>query len=448
MGKYIRRGEQVGFQSKGDGRKRGQLLRDDTVPLAINTTISLDDSNVFDNPAVSPIHPQPRRVLTLARRSGDKLAHLDERRKDSCALPHPCKPSGLTSNALVTILLCASVHVEAQPEREHSSAPSFELSWQAPLGCPSKEALTHELNELIADSTKTETHVPLRAEGTVVPVVGGFSLTLTLHEKDTSRRRTLDAPSCEELAHAATLVIALALDPSLLTRRSNPEEAKIASIWSGKLSATCTAPSELSTTTILREPCVERAVATPAIPVVVATPKTNQAPESNTLSRYQISLGVVGAYRVLPQVSVGPSLQGAAQFGSLRLELSASSLSAETQASTSGRGANFDLYRLTPRFCWLVAGTNWSVGPCAGFAIGVLSGKGYGLPAVYRKNALWFGPSIGWLVERRVAPSSWVGLSANLEFPAQRDRFELAGETLFRPQLSGSLGVSLAAGWH
>jgi hypothetical protein len=37
----------------------GNIFYDDTIPLAINTTFSLDDSNSFDNSAAAPSLPQP-----------------------------------------------------------------------------------------------------------------------------------------------------------------------------------------------------------------------------------------------------------------------------------------------------------------------------------------------------------------------------------------------------
>jgi len=339
-------------------------------------------------------------------------------------------------------LFGAKAEAQANADGTLPSTRPLELSWLVPEGCPTSEQVIHEVGELTAGSTPLQKKALLAASGTVTSAQDGFALTLTLRDDETVRSRTLEAPSCAELARAASLIIALAIDPSILERRNNPDDAKAANLWS---IATQSEQRKLPTPE-QNQPDLRNACSKTVVPAPVADhPKDlSQVPLP-----YRFGIGLLGGFGVLPQSNVGVTAIGAIVHKVMRLELAASKLSATAHLlHASGIGANFDLYRLAPRGCWLIADKAWSAGPCASVEIGVVTGQGHGLTTNNRKTALWFGSAVGGMFEWRAASSSFLGVSADLGIPIRRDHFNLAGKELYRPAISGTVILSLSAGWH
>jgi hypothetical protein len=92
-----------------------------------------------------------------------------------------------------------------------SPPPSVELRWHAPAGCPTQDALERQIAALRTDRPapvqppRVAFHVEQR--GDRWHLVGEISGTVN------SGRRELDAATCAELADAAVLIIAIAIDP-------------------------------------------------------------------------------------------------------------------------------------------------------------------------------------------------------------------------------------------
>ena len=94
----------------------------------------------------------------------------------------------------------------------------FDLSWQASGGCPTGADVVHEVDELVANSA---TNSPIVALVVVESERDGFALTLVVHDAEGSHDRRLEAPTCDELGHAAALIVDLAIDPTLLTKQAS-----------------------------------------------------------------------------------------------------------------------------------------------------------------------------------------------------------------------------------
>ncbi|MBX7082218.1 MAG: hypothetical protein K1X88_23620, partial [Nannocystaceae bacterium] len=87
-----------------------------------------------------------------------------------------------------------------------------ELDWRAPQGCPDREAARASLDRLLAEAGTPE-GTPVRATIVVDPQRGGYRAIVQLGEQDAGRE--LWSPSCGELADAALLIVAMAIDPRL-----------------------------------------------------------------------------------------------------------------------------------------------------------------------------------------------------------------------------------------
>lgn len=91
--------------------------------------------------------------------------------------------------------------------------PAYELRWTAPSSCPDEAALVERIDALLVGGS--EAGVFVTADGMVEREGDGFALTLRIATDSGSRARTIQAPSCEELASVAASLVAIAVDPGL-----------------------------------------------------------------------------------------------------------------------------------------------------------------------------------------------------------------------------------------
>jgi hypothetical protein len=317
----------------------------------------------------------------------------------------------------------------------------FQLSWQAPPDCPGRDDVRHEIDELIAESSSAPRPAPILAQASVVREGDGFALALSLRDIDASSSRHIGAPTCEELGHAAALVIAMAIDPTVFER---PAEFR-ASASSGAAAdgAHCVYHCRLSDL----PPAAASRLASATKIVEPLRSRTSETAVDRL--RWQVGIGAVGNLGTLPKFGWGSSLLGAIQGRRIRFDVSLSALSSRTRSITvPARGAEFDLYRITPRLCWLAASNAWSAGPCASFELGVISAEGFGVTMPHRDKSLWLASSFGALVGLRLATSSIVLLNADIGAPWKPYTFEVAKEPLSESHVSGNLAIHLVAGWQ
>lgn len=96
----------------------------------------------------------------------------------------------------------------ATPELARAQS-RLELEWDAPPECPRAAAVNQKLDALLGDAAAKTSR--LRAEGRIVRVDGRYRLTLTVHEQDRTRDRTIESESCGDLAGAAAVTLGLLL---------------------------------------------------------------------------------------------------------------------------------------------------------------------------------------------------------------------------------------------
>jgi hypothetical protein len=120
-----------------------------------------------------------------------------------------------------TLALSATAFAQQAP-----SPVPLDFTWTAPEACPTREAVIAELNRAVDAGGKELP--PLTAQATVQQ--DGTAWRLELFTEMDGRRgsRVLQADSCEGLARAATLVLALTLGEGLARRQQAEAEAKAA----------------------------------------------------------------------------------------------------------------------------------------------------------------------------------------------------------------------------
>jgi hypothetical protein len=337
----------------------------------------------------------------------------------------------------------------AESESQLERTLRYELVWRAPPGCPDRREVVRQIEELVAPSETTDGVSVVKAEGQITQHGSAFVLDLSVLDRGTTRKRQIDSPACQELGTAASLVIAIAIDPTVLERQHKPDvpvqEVKPAL----PLFAAKPLPDvEGDAVTVANNESHPTAAPSLTVPAVVAPVPTQKEKQKSGVKLWRLGFGALGTYGVLPRPRVAALAIGARHFGPLRVELQATVLAASARMrELPARGASFDLYRLSPRLCWLVADTSWSLGPCAGAELGVISARGFGISDLPRRVAPWFGGNLSALFEVRVNEGAFFGATAELGLPIRRDRFELDGKELYRPGASVSAGAHFTAGF-
>jgi hypothetical protein len=107
----------------------------------------------------------------------------------------------------------------AQP-RETAKQAAFELDWRAPSGCPEARAVRAEVLRLARIDTSPRSQ--LRATAEIRTDGQTWELTLSTELDGISGERTLTANTCRALSDAATLTLALILNPDVETAQSEP----------------------------------------------------------------------------------------------------------------------------------------------------------------------------------------------------------------------------------
>jgi hypothetical protein len=107
--------------------------------------------------------------------------------------------------------------------RAHAQGLPLDLTWQAPSECPSAERIRREL-ERVTRPRPGRQLTPLVARAVITRSETGYHLTLETERGAAISEAQLDNPTCEPLARAATLVLALAYGDGVDIREDEPEK--------------------------------------------------------------------------------------------------------------------------------------------------------------------------------------------------------------------------------
>lgn len=279
------------------------------------------------------------------------------------------------------------------------------LDWDAPSGCPDHAQVEAHLDALLGAFQAPPDAPLLRVHARIAPDEAGYRLSLRTGEPDDDGRREIVAPTCEELAESAALIVALLLAPEAMLEpplASAPEEPVL--------------PPD-------PDPKPE------ALPVAPAVP--NEAPPANP-PRFLFGMGVAvhGDVGTFPSPSLGAAVVGAFAFDRITAEIEAGFLGQGN--ATFDRdpllGASFWLLQATARVCHAsIHGDRFAVGPCVGIETGALRSEGRGTAVAAAGLTPWLAAKMGagarWWAHPRWALR--VGLDAVL--PIVRPIFVIEG---------------------
>ena len=308
--------------------------------------------------------------------------------------------------ALVILLTFAAAALLA---REARADEDLQLSWQAPVGCPSAEQVRDAALRTASHAARRE---PLEADVRVEHGERWAVIIRTRRAGVPAAERRLEATSCSALADATAVILALALIPEA------PGPAPAA------------APAPVSV------PEADRAHAPEADRTHVDTVSAHSVAASASLATDA---------NTLPAPALGGRAALAWTPGPARIELSGGYFSDQSKTTaTSPAGATFALLVAGGRGCWAVARGAVELSPCLGAEVAMVKARGFGAANNYDASAAWLAAAGGALL--RVPVASWLALRADADavVPLSRPTFVVEGDgAVHRP---ASLGVRAAIG--
>jgi hypothetical protein len=284
------------------------------------------------------------------------------------------------SGAIILGALCLCPIAGAQGAR-------VQLQWQAPPGCPGREPVLEKLTELVGpDPLSRSRYRSLRGEIRVDDRLG-WVLELELADDEGTRKRTLNARACDDLATAAAVALALVLDP----------EASLDAEWQAAAPAPLapSRPEPVAAPSSIRDSGAEEATPEPAAPVAPL-------------------LAVEGLLdsAALGGMSIGLGVHGAARLGRWSLGLSGVYLPEHQTPVRVGQWVELTLVAVGPRACHRLLSGGVRAHACAAFELGEIIGTGVGLRGARETSDWWLAPSLGlgldWIVFSDVALAAHV----------------------------------------
>lgn len=263
-----------------------------------------------------------------------------------------------------------------------------QLDWQAPAGCPGREAVLERTKALTSRTAAPGEAIRARGLVTARPDATGkttvWHLTLETTQRSRSWQRSVEATSCEELMEAGALILALAIDPSLDSE-------------SGAAPATSEPP--------IQELVQPPRSASPPPPAKGAEsrrvpPSTGSAsaPRNQPKVEYSIEASAIGDFGSLPRPALGVEGAIGVAASALRLEAVGTLLPEVRReiAQEPSRGGNFGLWALGARGSYGVRLRSVTVEGRLGFESGKMRGTGFGGSAWNtERTSLWAAARAG-----------------------------------------------------
>jgi hypothetical protein len=305
-------------------------------------------------------------------------------------------------------LLGSAGSVAAQP------AAHLSLTWDAPVDCPTRDQIQSRVDALLGGDASANSVADVQASGQVERVPSGFRLHLSLAAGDRPTVREFDARTCDELAGAAAIAIAL------LAR-------------SGATNADSTAPASSATTSSSRDTSTSTADAAKEADArakaAAARRREHAEPTEGRGSRPYLlvdaPLGVVG-WGSLPAVALGVGAAAGVRWKALRVVAGGELWRTQT-LEQAGFEMRFKLQSARAEACLTQDLSGVEIGPCAGVAVERLSGEGIASQIFTARSAtaLWVSGTGGVMAAVAVPGFSALRLlgQASVRVPTRRPRF-------------------------
>ncbi|HVY28257.1 MAG TPA: hypothetical protein VHB79_16990 [Polyangiaceae bacterium] len=234
------------------------------------------------------------------------------------------------------------------------------LTWSAPPGCPTTESVQARVDALLGGVASASSVADVRASGQVERVENGFRLLLSMGVGNAPSSRVIEARTCDELAGAAAIAIAL-LARSTVADASPEAEAAAGSSAAGPAPSSAEAPPKADAPAKHEE-----------------ASHTREAPAEPASDRVRFvidaPIGVVG-WGSLPGLGLGLGAALGIRWKALRVVAGAEAWLPRTD-EVSGFATRFTLQSARLEVCLGQSTHGLEVAPCLGAAAEREVGKG------------------------------------------------------------------------
>jgi hypothetical protein len=341
--------------------------------------------------------------------------------------------------ALCTALSCVPARAQ--------TAELVELTWDAPSGCPAASDVQARIRKLAASARPSGT--ALRADATITrDAGGGLLLELVIRAGDLVGERTIEGGSCDALAGAAAVNLAL-----LLASRE-PLSAADVGAPPGASAAEPAKPAEPQPT---QEQSPQPEAAQPEQPDDDDNTDDDDGKDDgdededapSTRSWRGLLDAPLGTLELGPTPE--PSLGGALAIGlwidRWRVLAEASLWQGQELTATTHlpASAEIDRFAATLRTCWTFRFGRFELAPCVHVSLQHVSARGKGPQIAARTDAsTWVAPGVG--VQGRYDLASWLALLASVDGRIEGSRPRIAIDGLGRVGQLGPAAVKIALG--
>jgi len=352
------------------------------------------------------------------------------------------------------------------PALAQAEADVLDLEWRAPNACPSERAADDQIRALIRHDRGAGERAMARAR---VLIEGseqaGYSAAIEVERGTSSGERTLRGARCGEVADAAILIVAMAIDPEGASARAAQRATSTSAgtnTGANTTDATARAAAAEPTTTT-SDPAATQPEKTdeqaPAPKEEAKEPdeqeeeEEEQEPEppSNPRDAGRFSLGLygVGDAGSLPHATLGAGLIAGLHWPRLRLQLQAGAYLPQVEHSgpTQSSSVKVGLYNATVTGCFDLLGTRddaRALGLCAAIEAGLSQGQPRQISDGRSSAGLWLAGFVGIDVRQRVLGPLQLGLFAQAGLPVLRPAYEIEpfGRVFRASPVLGRLGIS------
>lgn len=322
----------------------------------------------------------------------------------------------------------------AQSTGQGSDPARLSLRFEGQAGCPTAQEIRGNIDRLLGRPADQLLSEPLQVTATVNELSPNrFSLDLRIEPESRGGERQLIGSSCEELARASAVIVALAIDPELRVEDEPAEvtPAQPAVVAGGITSSTAEPPASAP------PPKEVGAVAPPPAARRAATG------EQDVLSWRLRTLGAL-TIGELPEPAPGALVGGGVSLDSMVLWLNGGFLGWQKK-ELDRYGGEFLLLGGGLSVCWEVRRGRFWAGPCAGVELRWLQASGLGIANARTEGRLLMelagGAEVGFQFWR-----DWAAfVSGQLLVPQQRPSFVVdeLGAVHSIPAYGGRVGAGI-----
>ncbi len=259
---------------------------------------------------------------------------------------------------------------------------SLEVS--GPAGCADAAGIVHRAEALLRGRVQDALRSPLRAQIVILErAPGEYLLTFESVQGNERWTRSVAGRSCEELADAGALILALAVDPMLAEHQAAP---------AGDLPPAPASP----------QPMMPAEPSSPVTPPVAETPSAR--PRTRFGQRIAVELAGVADGGSLAHVAPGIGL--ALRYAAPRFEIGLGGIWLPPQKALAGgrsdRGGDVDLLAIDLSGCFVPSWGGVRSSTCALFEAGSISAEGFGAAETHRKSRAWIAPGLSQATQLRL----------------------------------------------